>query len=163
MTLLPPYAYSSDDALLPIGELAKATGQSVSALRFYEEKGLLEPVRTKGNQRRYLRADIDRMKFIEIAQRLGMSLAQIQWMMRDMPHGRALTPQDWDRAVQSLSSLIDARITTLQRTRDQLERQLCNPGDGFERSVMKQLDDNFTEETKATDPMLTRAAHNASA
>ena len=66
---------SSD--LLTIGDLARRTGLSVPTIRFYEEKGLVEPLRTGGNQRRFLRADIRRVSFILIAQKLGLSLAEI--------------------------------------------------------------------------------------
>ena len=57
---------------LTIGELARRTGLSVSAIRFYEDKGLIEPMRTGGNQRRFLRSDIRRLSFILIVQKLGL-------------------------------------------------------------------------------------------
>ena len=63
--------------LLPIGELARRTGLSVSAIRFYEARGLIQPVRTGGNQRRFLRADIRRLSFLMIAQQLGIGLDEI--------------------------------------------------------------------------------------
>ena len=58
--------------LLPIGELARRTGLAVSAIRFYEDKGLVQAMRTMGNQRRFLRSDIRRLSFILIAQKLGL-------------------------------------------------------------------------------------------
>ena len=66
--------------LLTIGDLARRTGLSVSAIRFYEGKGLVEALRTGGNQRRVLRSDIRRLSFILIAQRLGLTLAQAATM-----------------------------------------------------------------------------------
>ena len=64
--------------LLSIGELAQRTGLSVSAIRYYEARGLLTAVRSAGNQRRFPRADLRRLSFALIAQQLGLSLAEIQ-------------------------------------------------------------------------------------
>ena len=61
---------------LTIGALAARTGLSVSAIRFYEEKGLVEPFRSGGNQRRFLRSDIRRLSFVLIAQQLGLSIGE---------------------------------------------------------------------------------------
>ena len=107
--------------LIPIGEMARRTGQSVSAIRFYEDKGLVAPIRTSGNQRRFLRSDIRRVSFILIAQKLGLSLAQIQWVMRDLPHGRTPTAKDWQKISKAIRASIDARIEALERTRDRLD------------------------------------------
>lgn len=107
--------------LIPIGEVARRTGQAVSAIRFYEDKGLVEPIRTSGNQRRYLRSDIRRISFILIAQRLGLTLTQIEWIMRDLPHGRTPTAKDWRLISQSIRTTIDERIAALERTRDRLD------------------------------------------
>ncbi len=107
--------------LIPIGEMARRTGQSVSAIRFYEDKGLIEPVRTSGNQRRFLRSDIRRVSFILIAQRLGLTLAQIDWVMRDLPQGRTPTAKDWRKISKAIRETIDARIAQLERTRDRLD------------------------------------------
>jgi len=81
--------------LLSIGELSRRTGLSVSAIRFYEARGLVTAVRTSGNQRRFLRADIRRLSFAQIAQQLGLSLAEIQAELATLPLGRAPTRQDW--------------------------------------------------------------------
>lgn len=74
--------------LLPIGELARRTGLSVSAIRYYEEQGLVTALRSVGNQRRFLRGDIRRLSFILIAQRLGLSLAEIEAQLAGLPLGR---------------------------------------------------------------------------
>jgi len=84
-------------ATLTIGDLARRTGLSVSAIRFYEKKGLVEPHRTRGNQRRYLRSDIRRLSFALIAQRLGFPLDHIAQEMARLPHGRAPIQADWKR------------------------------------------------------------------
>jgi len=65
------------DELLPIGELAARTGMSVSAIRFYEARGLVQALRTAGGQRRFLRSDIRRLSFALIAQQIGFTLPQI--------------------------------------------------------------------------------------
>jgi DNA-binding transcriptional MerR regulator len=81
--------------LLSIGELARRTGLSVSAIRFYEARGLVTAVLTAGNQRRFLRADLRRVSFALIAQQLGLSLGEIAAELATLPQGRAPTRADW--------------------------------------------------------------------
>ncbi|AWW74252.1 redox-sensitive transcriptional activator SoxR [Erythrobacter sp. KY5] len=111
---------SSKD-LVPIGEMARRTGLSVSAIRFYEDKGLVEPVRTGGNQRRFLRSDIRRLSFILIAQQLGLTLGEIDEVMRGLPHGRTPNARDWRAISAKIRDRIDSRIRELERTRDRLD------------------------------------------
>jgi MerR family redox-sensitive transcriptional activator SoxR len=108
-------------ASLTIGDLARRTGLSVSAIRFYEEKGLVAPHRTRGNQRRYLRSDIRRLSFALIAQRLGFPLDHIAAEMAKLPDGRAPTQADWQRISGGFRQVLDARIATLERMRDHLD------------------------------------------
>ncbi|HEX8238414.1 MAG TPA: redox-sensitive transcriptional activator SoxR [Allosphingosinicella sp.] len=108
-------------ALLTIGELARRTGLSVSAIRFYEARGLVAPIRTGGNQRRFLRSDIRRLSFALIAQRCGLSLAEIEKEMASLPDGRAPTKADWQAISGRLRSTLDERIALLERTRDRLD------------------------------------------
>lgn len=110
---------SSD--LLTIGELARRTGLSVPTIRFYEEKGLVEPLRTGGNQRRFLRADIRRVSFILIAQKLGLSLAEIGEAMAALPHERTPTAKDWERISRAVKGRIDAEIARLNKVRADLD------------------------------------------
>ncbi len=109
------------DDLLPIGELARRTGLAVSAIRFYEDKGLIQALRTSGNQRRFLRSDIRRLSFILIAQKLGLGLAQIEEELVKLPQGRTPTVADWQKISRSLRTEIDARIQLLNRTRTKLD------------------------------------------
>ena len=111
---------SSKD-LIPIGEMARRTGLSVSAIRFYEDKGLIEPVRTSGNQRRFLRSDIRRLSFILIAQQLGLSLGEIQDVMRKLPHGRTPNARDWRSISIAIRGTIEGSIAELERMRDRLD------------------------------------------
>lgn len=127
--------------LLTIGELSKRTGVSVSAIRFYEGKKLLSPIRTGGNQRRFLRSDIRRLSFALIAQRLGLTLGEIHAELARLPLGRAPTQLDWQELSERIRDRLDQRIAILERTRDRLagcigcgclslERcALYNPGD----------------------------------
>ena len=107
--------------LLPIGELARRTGLAVSAIRYYEDKGLVQAMRTMGNQRRFLRSDIRRLSFILIAQKLGLGLTQIEEELAKLPQGRTPTVSDWQRISRSLRTEIDARIQLLNRTRTKLD------------------------------------------
>jgi MerR family redox-sensitive transcriptional activator SoxR len=107
--------------LLTIGELARRTGVSVSAIRFYEAKGLLSPIRTGGNQRRFLRSDLRRLSFALVAQRLGVSLSEIEEELSGLPQGRAPTLEDWQAVSERIRDRLDERIALLQRTRDRLD------------------------------------------
>ena len=115
-----PRPLSRND-LIPIGEMARRTGLSVSAIRFYEGKGLIEPVRTSGNQRRFLRSDIRRVSFILIAQQLGLTLGEIDALMAQLPHGRTPTAKDWRIMSQAIRAQLDERIAQMERTRDRLD------------------------------------------
>ncbi len=107
--------------LVPIGEIARRTGLSVSAIRFYEERGLIEPMRTGGNQRRFLRSDIRRLSFILIAQRLGLTLGEIEAELAKLPQGRTPTAKDWQAISRAIHDVLDRRIAELERTRDRLD------------------------------------------
>lgn len=115
-----PSRPSSRD-LISIGEMARRTGLSVSAIRFYEERGLVEPIRTSGNQRRFLRSDIRRLSFILIAQQLGLALGEIEEQLRKLPLGRTPTARDWQKISRSIRGQLDERIAQLERTRDKLD------------------------------------------
>ena len=106
---------------LTIGDLAARTGLSVSAIRFYEDKGLVEPFRSAGGQRRFLRSDIRRLSFVLIAQQLGLSIGDIRHQLAKLPHGRTPTQADWTRISKAMRGVIDARIAELERTRNRLD------------------------------------------
>jgi MerR family redox-sensitive transcriptional activator SoxR len=108
-------------ALMTIGELAARTGLSVSAIRFYEARGLVSAVRTSGNQRRFLRADIRRLSFALAAQRLGLSLAEIEAELATLPSCRAPTPGDWSEVAARIRARLDHRIAMLEAMRDTLD------------------------------------------
>ena len=108
--------------LVPIGELARRTGLAVSAIRFYETKGLISAFRTMGNQRRFLRSDIRRVSFILIAQKLGLGLIEIEGELAKLPQGRTPSHSDWQRISRSMRFEIDRKIQLLTRTRNQLDQ-----------------------------------------
>jgi MerR family redox-sensitive transcriptional activator SoxR len=107
--------------LIPIGMLAQRTGLAVSAIRYYEQRGLIASVRTSGNQRRFLRAEIRRLSFILVAQNLGLGLTEIERELAALPHGRTPNMRDWARISRSLRGAIDKRIAQLERTREKLD------------------------------------------
>ena len=107
--------------VIAIGDLAARTGLSVSAIRFYEAKGLIEPFRSGGGQRRFLRSDIRRLSFIRIAQQLGLSIEAISAELNKLPHGRTPTAADWAKISRAIRAMLDERIAMLERTRDRLD------------------------------------------
>ena len=109
------------ERLLTIGELARRTGLAVSAIRFYEARGLVTAVRTEGNQRRFLRSDIRRLSFALIAQQLGLTLGQIEAELATLPRDRAPTPADWGKIGERIGGVLDGRIAMLKRLRDKLD------------------------------------------
>ena len=106
---------------LPIGKLAARTGLSVSAIRFYEAKGLITPDRNTGGQRRFERADIRRLSFIMIMQQLGFSLKETINIMASLPDKRTPTKKDWEKISKQIKIRIDAQITQLEQTRANLD------------------------------------------
>lgn len=108
-------------ALLSIGEIAARVGLTVSAIRFYEARGLIVAHRTSGQQRRYHRADIRRLSFIKIAQQLGLSLEEIKIELDRLPLGRAPNAGDWRHISQAIAKTLDQKILALSKTRDRLD------------------------------------------
>ncbi|NDV01717.1 redox-sensitive transcriptional activator SoxR [Pseudoroseicyclus tamaricis] len=106
---------------LAIGDVAERTGLAVSAIRFYEEHGIVRPLRNAGGHRRYDRADIRRLSFVMIAQRLGFPLARIAALLEELPDERRVTKADWTRLSTQFRGEIDARIAALERLRDRLD------------------------------------------
>ena len=127
--------------LLSIGDLARRTGLSVSAIRFYETRGLVGAIRSGGNQRRFARSDIRRLSFALIAQRLGLTLAEIEAELATLPMDRAPSQEDWRAISVRVRGTLDAKIAMLEKTRDMLDGcigcgclsldrcALYNPGD----------------------------------
>ena len=130
-----------DESTLTIGAVAERSGQAPSALRFYEDHGLLTAARTSGGQRRYPRDVLRRLAVIRAAQQVGFSLAEIRAMLRDLPDDHHVSEREWRALAATWRPQIDERIRTLERLRDQLDRcigcgclsmktcRMANPGD----------------------------------
>lgn len=105
---------------LSVGQLAERSGVAVSALHFYESKGLIRSRRTTGNQRRYTRDTLRRVAFIRISQRVGIPLADIRRALESLPEERTPTAEDWARLSEAWRGDLDVRIAQLQQLRDDL-------------------------------------------
>lgn len=129
------------DHEITIGDLSERTGVAHSALRFYEDEGLIQAYRTSGNQRRYHREVVRRVSFIRVAKELGMSLEDIHEALNTLPDGRTPTQADWDKISKAWRPRLDAQIERLEALRDKLEScigcgclslracRIMNPGD----------------------------------
>ena len=106
---------------LTIGDLAARTGLAVSAIRFYETHGIVQPLRNRGGHRRYGRADLRRLSFAMAAQRLGLPLAVIAAHLAALPAHRAPDRADWTRIATGFRTEIAARIAALTRLSDLLD------------------------------------------
>jgi MerR family transcriptional regulator, redox-sensitive transcriptional activator SoxR len=127
--------------MLTIGEAARRSGVATSALRYYEERGLIRSERAGSGHRRYPRAVLRRIAFIVFAQRVGLTLDEIGEELAKLPPDRAPDRRDWARLSKGWSARIDDRIAELERLKTgltecigcgclSLERcQLANPGD----------------------------------
>jgi MerR family transcriptional regulator, redox-sensitive transcriptional activator SoxR len=100
---------------LTISQLSARSGVAPSALRYYEELGLIHAERTGGQQRRYPRHMLRRVAFIRAGRQLGLSLHDIGTALARLPSGTAPTRAQWSRAARSWQRQIDARIAELQR------------------------------------------------
>lgn len=105
---------------LTVGQLAERSGVAVSALHFYESKGLISSRRTPGNQRRFTRDTLRRVSFIRVAQRVGIPLSEIREALATLPEERTPTVEDWARLSEMWRGELDARIRQLERLRDDL-------------------------------------------
>jgi MerR family redox-sensitive transcriptional activator SoxR len=126
---------------LTVGQVAARSGVAVSALHFYEAKGLIESHRTSGNQRRYSADVLRRVAIIKVAQEVGISLAEIGAALASLPDGRTPNRDDWNALSQRWAADLDRRILQLQKLRDGLTDcigcgclsidrcKLRNPGD----------------------------------
>jgi MerR family transcriptional regulator, redox-sensitive transcriptional activator SoxR len=108
------------DSVLTIGEVARRSGVASSALRFYEERGLIASVRAGSGHRRYPRSVLRRIAFIVFAQRIGLTLEEIGAELTKLPADRSPTRQDWARLSGAWTKRVDQMIAQLQRLRDGL-------------------------------------------
>jgi MerR family redox-sensitive transcriptional activator SoxR len=134
------------DALLTIAEVARRSGVAASALRFYEQRGLIASNRTGSGHRRFSRAALRRIAFIVFAQKIGLTLDEIAAEVEKLPHNRVPERADWAKLSRRWSERVDERIAELERLKAGLTLcigcgclslgvcQLSNPGDRAGRS-----------------------------
>jgi MerR family redox-sensitive transcriptional activator SoxR len=105
---------------LTVGEVAARSGIRVSAVHFYEAKGLIHATRTSGNQRQFAREVLRRIAVIKVAQRAGMPLQRIKQAMNQLPPDHAPGKEDWERLSADWRDELEERIKRLTRLRDQM-------------------------------------------
>ncbi|APE20671.1 MULTISPECIES: redox-sensitive transcriptional activator SoxR [Streptomyces] len=130
---------------LTVGQLAARSGAAVSALHFYEAKGLITSRRTTGNQRRYGRDTLRRVAFVRAAQRVGIPLATIREALAQLPEERTPTNEDWARLSATWRTELDERIKQLGRLRDHLTDCIGCGCLSLETCVLSNPDDVFGE------------------
>jgi MerR family redox-sensitive transcriptional activator SoxR len=109
-----------NETTITIGELARRSGVAASAIRFYEEQGLISSTRTEGGHRQYRREVLRRVGFIRAAQAVGLNLSEIRSALETLPGQRTPTKQDWQRLARAWQPLLQDRIDGLIALRDQL-------------------------------------------
>lgn len=126
---------------LTVGEVAQRSGTPVSTIHFYEARGLIAGWRSDGNQRRYTRDVLRRVAIIKVAQRAGVSLADIRNALDTLPSRRTPNAKDWKKLSAMWRESLEDRIRCLTQLRDQLDScigcgclsmndcPLRNPGD----------------------------------
>lgn len=107
---------------LSIGEVAQRTGVSISALHFYERKGLIQSQRSNANHRLYPRSIIRRVTIIQVAQKVGMPLKEIAEALKALPNRKNISAQDWEKVSTGWRDDLDNRIDLLIGLRDQLNQ-----------------------------------------
>jgi MerR family transcriptional regulator, redox-sensitive transcriptional activator SoxR len=124
-----------------VGEVAARSGVATSALRFYEEHGLIRSERSPSGHRRYRPDVLRRVSFIKVAQQVGLSLDEIRQALGSLPYSRTPSRRDWAKLAASWRPMLDARMAELDRMRNQLDScigcgclsldtcGLYNPGD----------------------------------
>lgn len=127
--------------LLTIGEAAARLGIKTSALRFYEDQGLITSTRTSGGQRRYGRDVLRRVSFIRAAQEVGLHLREVKQGLETLPPDRAPTKEEWEQFAEAWRPRLEQQIRTLEGIRDRLAScigcgcqtldscEVFNPGD----------------------------------
>ncbi|MBD1583003.1 redox-sensitive transcriptional activator SoxR [Pseudoalteromonas sp. S16_S37] len=109
------------DANLTPGYVAKRSDVRVSALHFYEQKGLIRSWRNSGNQRRYKPDVLRRIAVIKAAQKMGVTLEEIKQTLSTLPDSRTPTKEDWAKLAKAWQQQLDEKIAYMQKVRNQVE------------------------------------------
>lgn len=134
--------------LLSIGEVAQRSAIAISAIRFYEEKGLIMSLRTNGNQRRYARHMLRRLALIKVAQRVGLSLVEIQAAFAVLPIGKSPSKQDWLQMSKHWQQQLEERVKVIKHMQQQLDWCIGCGCLSLDNCPLRNPDDQF-----ALDPM----------
>jgi MerR family redox-sensitive transcriptional activator SoxR len=148
---------------LTVGQLAARSGVAVSALHFYESKGLIRSQRTAGNQRRYDRDMLRRVAIIRVGQEVGISLAEIGAALSSLPEGRTPGKEDWARMASGWAAALDRRITQLQKLRSGLTDCIGCGCLSTEHCPMRNPDDRLAEQGPGPRRLVADAASAAGA
>lgn len=141
---------------LTVAEVATRCGVSVSALHFYERKGLIRSARTAGNQRRYGRDVLRRVALIQVAQELGISLAAVGAAFAELSNDQSPSRDDWERLSRAWAADLDRRITLLHQLRSSLANCIGCGCLSLDRCAILNADDRLSGD--GTGPVLLRAA-----
>ncbi|CAM3609693.1 Redox-sensitive transcriptional activator SoxR [compost metagenome] len=136
----------SAQSVLSVGQLAARSGVAVTALHFYESKGLIHSTRSAGNQRRYPRDTLRRVAVIKMAQRLGIPLATIHAALQTLPVGRAPSVKDWQRLSEQWRQDLTRRIDKLLVLRDQLDSCIGCGCMSLQSCPLRNCDDQLGEQ-----------------
>ena len=131
---------------MTVGDVAARSGVSISALHFYERKGLLRSFRTRGNQRRYDRDVLRRVALIQVAQELGIPLAAIGVALSEIPASRPPSREDWERVSRTWAADLDRRLTSMRKLRDSLTACIGCGCLSLERCALFNSDDHLAAE-----------------
>jgi MerR family redox-sensitive transcriptional activator SoxR len=142
---------------LTVGQLAARSGVAVTALHFYEKKGLIRSRRTAGNQRRYSRDTLRRTAVIQVAQRVGIPLRTVADALQSLPSERTPTREDWERLSAAWHKELDTRIDQLVRLRDRLTDCIGCGCLSIEACALRNGDDRLGETGTGPRRLLTRS------
>lgn len=145
---------------LTVGQVAERSGVAVSALHFYESKGLIKSRRTAGNQRRYARDTLRRVAFVRMSQRLGIPLKTIKDALAELPEERTPNRDDWARLSTAWQDELDERIEQLQRLRDDLSDCIGCGCLSLDRCALANPFDRLGEEGPGARRLLTARGRN---
>ncbi|MER9330674.1 redox-sensitive transcriptional activator SoxR [Mesorhizobium sp. M0152] len=131
---------------LTVGQVAMRSGVAVSALHFYEARGLIRSHRTSGNQRRYGRDVLRRVAIIKVAQEVGISLAEIGEALASLPEGRTPTRDDWSLLSTAWRDELDHKIARLKKLRDGLTDCIGCGCMSIDKCPLRNKDDRLASE-----------------
>lgn len=137
---------ATQDTSLSVGQVAARSGLSVSAIHFYERKGLIRSWRNAGNQRRYRRDVLRRLAVIRVANRTGLPLASIATALADLPDERTPTVADWKQLSSHWRAELDERIARLTQLRDELTGCIGCGCLSLRKCPLRNADDRLSED-----------------